>query len=131
MVAVKKFGCNNWDMTFYQSFENNKESNNSYSKINFNKKELEIILKLYGQMVSRGEWRDYSVSYSYSNASFSVFRRSSERPLYMIRKTPSLSKKIGMYSVVGMDGRIIKQGKDLTQVLQILNKKLYRIIKKE
>ena len=96
-------------MTIYQSFENNKEPNNSYSKINFNKQELESILKLYGQMVSRGEWRDYSVSDSFSNASFSVFRRSSERPLYMIRKTPSLSKKIGMYSVVGMDGRIIKQ----------------------
>ena len=115
-------------MTIYQSFKKNKDSGNPYNKINFNKRELEPILKLYGQMVSKGEWRDYSVSYSFSNAAFSVFRRSSERPLYIIRKTPSLSKKNGPYSVVGMDGRIIKQGKDLRIVLQILTKKLYSII---
>ena len=115
-------------MTIYQSLKKNKASTNPYNKINFNKHELEPILKLYGQMVSKGEGRDYSVSYSFSNATFAVFRRSSERPLYMIKKTPSLSKKNGIYSIVGMDGRILKQGQDLKLVLQILNKKLYKII---
>ena len=128
MVAVRKFGCNNKTMTIYQSVKKNKASPKPYNKINFNKHELEPILKLYGQMVSKGEWRDYSVSYSFFNATFAVFRRSSERPLYMIKKTPSLSKKNGIYSVVGMDGRILKQGKDLKLVLQILHKKLYTII---
>ena len=34
----------------------------------------------------------------------------------------------GQYSIVAMDGQIIKQGRNLQAVLQILNKKLFKII---
>ncbi len=115
-------------MTIFQSFKSNKDASSTYNIISFNKRELEPILRLYGQMVSKGEWRDYSVSSSFSYATFSIFRRSSERPLYIIKKTPGLSKKFDMYSVVGMDGRILKHGKDLKLVLQVFTKKLFKII---
>lgn len=96
--------------------------------VSFNRKELTPILKIYGQMVSKGEWRDYSISSSFSGAIFSVFRRSTEKPIYMIIKNPKVTKFAEMYSIVAMNGQIIKQGKDLQTVLQILRKKLFKVI---
>ena len=98
------------------------------SKVSFHKKELEPIFKIYGQMVSKGEWRDYNISSSFSNAIFSIFRRSSEKPLYMIIKKPKLSINSITYSIVAFDGQIIKQGQDLKLVLHILNKHLFKVI---
>ena len=46
----------------------------------------------------------------------------------MIIKTPKLAKKNGAYSIVSMNGQIIKHGKDLRLVLQVLNKKLFNIV---
>ena len=93
--------------------------------VNFDRKELSPILKTYGQLVTTGNWRDYSISSSSTNAIFSIFRRSSENPFYMIMKTPRLRKQNRMYSVLAMNGQILKQGGDLQFVLQILNKKLF------
>mgnify|MGYP001304650699 FL=1 len=96
--------------------------------VSFDKKELEIILKIYGQMVSKGYWRDYSISSSFSKAIFSVFRHSSEKPLYMIIKAPNQLKQYGQYSIVTTPGQIIHRGKNLQTILQILNKKLFKIV---
>ena len=79
-------------------------------------------------MVSKGEWRDYSISSLSSKAIFSVFRKTSENPLYMIIKTPKLIKKHLMFSIVAMDGTTLKQGNDLQSIMQIFNKKLFRLI---
>ena len=40
----------------------------------FEKKELEIILNLYAKMVSNGSWRDYGLSISSRQVSFSVLK---------------------------------------------------------
>ena len=109
-------------------FNKSLPTDNSPHEVSFNRKELETILRLYGQMVSLGEWRDYSISCSSSNAIFSVFRRSAEKPLFMIIKSPKLAKQNRIYSIMAMDRGIIKQGKDLDPVLQILNKKLFKIV---
>jgi len=53
-------------------------------------------------------------------AIFSVFRHSSEMPLYRIVKDPSLARRQGLYSVVAQGGLILKRGADLTQVLKVL-----------
>ena len=115
-------------MRIVEQLRKPKSIDNHLSMVNFHRRELEPILKIYGQMVSSGDCRDYSISSSFSSAIFSVFRRSTETPLYMIVKTPKLSKRGGMYSVIAMNGQIIKQGKDLNRVLQILNKKLFKIV---
>ena len=44
----------------------------------FEKKELEIILNLYAKMVSYGSWKDYGLSISSRQVSFSVFKNSAE-----------------------------------------------------
>lgn len=59
---------------------------------------------------------------------FSIFRRAAEHPLYRIEKRPSLANRQGQYSVIGMDGRILKRGHDLRAVLRVLEKKLIRAV---
>lgn len=97
-------------------------------QIAFDRKELNIIMSLYGRMVAAGEWRDYGISFLRELAVFSVFRHSAENPLYRIEKRPKLRHKQGMYAVVGMDGQILKRGADLKTVLRVLEKKLIRAV---
>ena len=91
--------------------------------------ELNIILSLYGRMVAAGEWRDYGISSLRDVAIFSVFRRTAEQPLYRIEKRPKLRNKQGEYTVIGMDGQILKRGHDLKTVLRVLERKLIRVVR--
>ncbi len=97
-------------------------------KVAFNRLELGAIMGLYGRMVAAGEWRDYGMSFLKDVAVFSVFRRTTEHPLYRIEKRPKLRGKQGMYAVIGMDGQILKRGSDLRVVLRILERKLIRAV---
>jgi hypothetical protein len=95
-------------------------------QVAFNRHELSVILGLYGRMVAAGEWRDYAMSFLREMAVFSVFRRAAEHPLYRIEKHPRQRQRQGMYSVIGMDGQILKRGHDLAVVLRVLERKLIR-----
>ncbi|WP_425093032.1 DUF2794 domain-containing protein [Tropicimonas sp. S265A] len=97
-------------------------------QISFHRKELGVILSLYGRMVAAGEWRDYGISSLREVAVFSVFRRTAENPLYRIEKRPKLANKQGQYAVISMDGRVLKRGHDLRTVLRVLEKKLIRSV---
>ncbi|PUB15469.1 DUF2794 domain-containing protein [Yoonia sediminilitoris] len=97
-------------------------------QIHFHRTELNAILGLYGRMVAAGEWRDYGISSLREVAVFSVFRRTSENPLYRIEKRPKLRMKQAQFAVIGMDGQILKRGNELRQVLRVLERKLIRAI---
>ena len=97
-------------------------------QVAFDRRELSVILGLYGRMVAAGEWRDYGISCLRDCAVFSVFRRTAEHPLYRIEKHPKLRNRQGLYAVVGMDGQILKRGHDLKSVLRILERKLIRAV---
>ncbi|EET46538.1 DUF2794 domain-containing protein [Thalassobium sp. R2A62] len=97
-------------------------------QIAFHRTELGVILSLYGRMVAAGEWRDYGISHLRDVAVFSVFRRTAEHPLYRIEKRPKLRLKQGQYSVIGLDGQILKRGNDLKTVLRVLERKLIRAV---
>ena len=90
----------------------------------FSRGELDQILHIYGIHVASGEWRDYAIDMLKEKAVFSVFRRSSEMPLYRIEKTPKLARRQGAYSVVSAGGMILKRGHDLRAVLKVLEKRL-------
>jgi len=106
-----------------------KDVNQSYDNgIHFHRTELSPIISLYGRMVAAGEWRDYGISSLKEVAIFSIFRRAAEHPIYTIEKRPKLKDKQGMYSVVGMDGHILKRGQDLKTVLQVLERKLIKLV---
>ncbi len=90
----------------------------------FTRPELKQILNLYGRKVAAGEWRDYAIDFNRDKAVFSVFRRTSEVPLYRIEKHPKLAHKQGAYSVVAASGHILKRGHELVRVLGVLDRKL-------
>jgi hypothetical protein len=93
-------------------------------QIAFNRQELAAILAVYGRKVASGEWRDYAIDLNRDKAVFSVFRRTSEFPLYRIEKDPKFARKQGAYSVVAAGGLIMKRGHDLVRVLDVLDKRL-------
>lgn len=97
-------------------------------QVSFDRHELGTILGLYGRMVAAGEWRDYGISSLREVAVFAVFRRTAENPLYRIEKRPKLRNRQGLYSVVGIDGQILKRGHDLKTVLRVLERKLIRAV---
>ncbi len=92
--------------------------------VTFDRRELSELLNLYGRMVAAGEWRDYAIDFLKDQAQFSVYRRSSEVPLYRIVKDPALAKRQGAYSVVAATGLVLKRGAELSRVLRVLDKKL-------
>lgn len=97
-------------------------------QIAFHRRELNVILSLYGRMVAAGEWRDYGISCLSDRAIFSVFRRTAEHPLYRIEKIPRLRNRQGQYVVIGMDGQVLKRGAELKTVLRVLERKLIRAV---
>jgi hypothetical protein len=103
-------------------------STQSTEQVAFQRTELGEILGLYGRMVAAGEWRDYGISCLRGLAVFSVFRRTTENPLYRIEKRPGLRQRQGQFAVIGMDGQVLKRGNDLRQVLRVLERKLIRIV---
>jgi Protein of unknown function (DUF2794) len=88
----------------------------------FDRHELQAIMGLYGRMVAAGEWRDYAMDFLRDKAVFSIFRRSSEMPLYRIIKDPELRNRQGMYSVMAPGGLIMKRGQELAAVLRVIDK---------
>jgi hypothetical protein len=94
------------------------------SVVVFTRRELTAILDVYGRQVAAGEWRDYAIDHGRETASFSIFRRTSEVPLYRIEKTPKLARKQGAYSVVSATGLILKRGNELDRVLAVIDKRV-------
>ncbi len=91
--------------------------------VSFDRRELNAILSVYGQKVAEGEWRDYAMDFEAQCATFSVFRRTSEVPIYRIEKRPKLRRRQGAYAVIAATGLILKRGHDLKQVLKVFEKK--------
>lgn len=96
--------------------------------VTFHRTELSVILTVYGRMVAAGEWKDYAISHLRDAAVFSIFRRASEHPVYRVEKRPKLADRQGAYSVIAMDGRILRRGKDLRQVMRVFDRKLIRAV---
>lgn len=93
------------------------------SQVSFDRRELSEILRVYGYRVAEGEWRDYAMDFQKDRAVFSIFRRSSEMPVYRIEKIPKNTRKQGAYCVVNAAGMILKRGHELRQVLKILEQR--------
>ncbi|MCG2840031.1 DUF2794 domain-containing protein [Sandaracinobacter sp. RS1-74] len=97
-------------------------------QIVFDRAELDRILQLYGRMVAAGEWRDYAILFTARTATFSAFRRASERPEIKLVKDPTLRLKQGQYSLLGEAGQTLKRGNDLTAVLAPATRRLVKLV---
>ena len=87
----------------------------------FEKNELKIILDLYAKMVSEGSWRDYGLSISSKQVSFSVFKNAAENAIYKICKNFKPSNKNLRYLITDTNGKIIKNSFDLENLLKSTN----------
>jgi hypothetical protein len=94
--------------------------------VSFDRRELNTILNLYGRKVAEGEWRDYAMDFLRDRALFSIYKRSSERPLYVIEKNPKLRNRQGQYIVLSQEGRVLKRGHELATVLRVLELSLVK-----
>jgi hypothetical protein len=94
----------------------------------FERREFDIIMTLYGRGQLAGAWRDYAIDDGPDCVSFSMFRRASERPLYQIEKRPGLAAKQGQWCVLGAAGQVLKRGHELGQTIDILERKLLKIV---
>ena len=85
----------------------------------FKKEELKIILNLYAKMVSDGSWKDYGLSISTKQVSFSVFKNAAENAKYKICKNFKPSNKNLKYLITDTNGKILKNSFDLNSLLSI------------
>ena len=99
-----------------------------FPRVAFDRRELSLILTVYGRMVAAGHWRDYAIDTLGDRAVFSIYRRAAEHPIYRVEKCPGNGGRQGAYSVVGMDGRILKRGRELDAVVRVFDRKLIRAV---
>ena len=84
----------------------------------FERDELKIILDLYAKMVSQGSWKDYGLSISSKQVSFSVFRNAAENALYKICKNFKPNNKNLKYLITDSNGKVLKNSFDLEVLLK-------------
>jgi len=94
----------------------------------FNKNELKLILNLYAEMVSGGEWKDYGLGISKKEVSFNVYHRSSEFPVYKITK--NLKPKNGNEKYLIKDGKnkIINNSENLENLIKKIIWKKFKLV---
>ena len=86
---------------------------------------LNEILGVYGRKVADGEWRDYAIDQLRERAVFSIYRRSSEVPLYrIVKQPPRTARRQGAYSVIAATGLVVERGPDLRRVLRAIDRRL-------
>lgn len=98
------------------------------SVTSFNRSELTLLLNVYGRKVASGEWRDYAMDFLRDRALFSIYRHTSERPQFVVEKNPKFRNRQGQYLVTNQEGRVLKRGHDLAQVLKVFEAGL-RLVK--
>ena len=96
--------------------------------ISFNRQEINKIFEVYGRHVAEGEWRDYAIDHLREQAVFSIFRRTSEVPLYRIVKQPKLARRQGAYALIAATGAILKRGHDLANVLRFIDQPVKLVV---
>ena len=105
----------------------NNPSNRIEEKNFFEREELKIILDLYAKMVSEGSWKDYGLSISSKQVSFSVFRNATENALYKICKNFKPKNKNLRYLITDTNGKILRNSYELKTLLKGTNwKKLQK-----
>lgn len=100
----------------------NKAKSASRKQTFFNRQELFRLLDLYSRRVMSGEWRDYAIDQQGDRAVFSIFRRSTETPIFAITKT-SGGKGKRRY-ILQSGPQKLKQSQQLDDVIAALEKRL-------
>ena len=101
---------------------------NKKRDIFFNKTELQIILNLYAEMVSDGEWKDYGLSITKKEASFNVYRRTSEFPIYKITKNLKPKNENEKYLIKDAQNKMINNSGNLENLIKKIIWKKFKLV---
>ena len=94
----------------------------------FNKKELKLILNLYAEMVSVGEWKDYGLTITKREVSFNVYYRASEVPVYRITKNLKPKNKNEKYLIKDAQNKIINNSENLQNLIRKIIWKKFKLV---
>ena len=94
----------------------------------FKKNELKLILNLYAEMVSGGEWKDYGLSISKKEVSFNVYHRASEFPAYRITKNLKPKNEGEKYLVRDSQNNIINNSENLEKLIKKIIWKKFKLV---
>ena len=104
------------------------DNENRKREIFFNKIELQLILNLYAQMVSGGEWKDYGLNISKKEVSFNVYHRTSEFPVYKITKNLKPKSENEKYLIKDNANKIIKKSQNLESLIKKIIWKKFKLV---
>ena len=94
----------------------------------FNKKELKLILNLYAEMVSSGEWKDYGLNISKKEVSFNVYHRTSEFPAYKITKNLRPKNENEKYLIKDAKNKTINNSENLKNLIEKIIWKKFKLV---
>ena len=101
---------------------------NKKSDVFFNKIELQLILNLYAEMVSSGEWKDYGLTITKREVSFNVYYRTSEFPVYRITKNLKPKNKNEKYLIKDSQNKIINNSENLQNLIKRIIWKKFKLV---
>ena len=101
---------------------------NKKKDIFFNKIELKLILNLYAEMVSSGEWKDYGLSISKKEVSFNVYHRATEYPAYKITKNLNPKNENEKYEIKNSKNQIINNSENLKKLINKIIWKKFKLV---
>ena len=101
---------------------------NKKSDVFFNKIELQLILNLYAEMVSNGEWKDYGLTITKREVSFNVYYRTSEFPVYRITKNLKPKKENEKYLIKDAQNKIINNSENLQNLIKKIIWKKFKLV---
>ena len=94
----------------------------------FNKKELKLILNLYAEMVSGGEWKDYGLGISKSEVSFNVYHRTTDFPVYKITKNLKPKNESKKYIIKNAQNKVINNSENLQNLIKKIIWKKFKLV---
>ena len=104
------------------------DNKNTKKVIFFNKRELKLILNLYAEMVSGGEWKDYGLSISKKEVSFNVYHRTAEFPAYKITKNFKPENENEKYLIRNAQSKIINKSENLENLIKKIMWKKFKLV---
>ena len=85
--------------------------------VTFTRHEIGQLMAVYGEKVGAGQWRDYALDCLPEMAVFSIFRHTSEAPIYKVSKIVTKGKRQSSKFTVSDGDRVVKQSQSLLEVL--------------
>ena len=94
----------------------------------FNKRELKLILNLYAEMVSGGEWKDYGLGISKNEVSFNVYHRTTDFPVYKITKNLKPKNESNKYIIKNAQNKVINNSENLQNLIKKIIWKKFKLV---